>query len=139
MTRNRVSGDYRRDCQSSFQCGLLLLWISQFAFSSKEFEWQGASCRLTVSLPIILFFYLYTFLRISPKPRSYLYAGKAKYLEGLVVLCGFLVCSIATRNAPQYFFLERSCVEQEIIRRPLTARTAVTTKEKKLVRVMPVR
>ena len=66
VTRNRISGDYRRDCQSSFQCGLLL-WISHFAFSSKEFRvGQGASCRLTVSRTI-LFFYLYTFLRISPE------------------------------------------------------------------------
>lgn len=41
MTRNRISGDYRRDCQSSFQCGLLL-WISHFAFSSKEFRVAGS-------------------------------------------------------------------------------------------------
>lgn len=76
--------------------------------------------------------FLFTRFCVSPpKPRSYLYAGKARYLEGLVVLCGFLVCSIATRNAPQYFFLERSCVEREIIRRPSTVRTAVTTKRKK--------
>lgn len=83
--------------------------------------------------------FLFTRFCVSPpKPRSYLYAGIAKYLEGLVVLCGFRVFDRDTKCVAIFFF-ERSCVEQEIIRRPLTVRTAVTTKEKKLVRVMPVR
>lgn len=103
MTR-RMSGDYRRNCQSSFQCGLLSL----VDFSVRVFFKGVRVAGSIVSSYGESYYSLFLFTRFCvspPKPRSYLYAGIAKYLEGLVVLCGFLVCSIATRNASQYFFL----------------------------------
>lgn len=113
-------------------CGFLSSRFLQRSSSGREH-------RVVLRWVVLFSFFIYTFLRISPE-------------TAIVSLCGYSEVSWGSRRTLRVsrvfdrdtkcvaiFFFERSCVEQEIIRRPLTVRTAVTTKEKKLVRVMPVR
>lgn len=87
---------------------------------------------------VVAFHFLFTRLSLYFKPRSYFSMDEMKCLEGLVsrYFAGFLRVSMHdTERVVIFFFSWCSCVEQEIMRRPLTVRAAATDKqEKKLVR-----
>lgn len=92
---------------------------------------------------VVAFHFLFTRLSLYFKPQSYFSTDEMKCLEGLVsrYFAGFSRVSMHdTERVAIFFFSRCSCVEQEIMRRPLTVRAAATDKqEKNWSGVVPVR
>lgn len=139
VTRNRISGDYRRDCQSSFQCGLLL-WISHFAFSSKEFRVAGSivSSYGESYDSLFLFIHLSAYL---PRNRDRIFMRvKRSILRVSLYFAGFS-CVRSRHEMRRNIFFSWTFVRRtgNNTKTFNSSGQLLPRKKKKLVRVMPVR